>query len=408
MITYKQISSIMVVCLCITMVGPITSARAGSTALEAKVFYYDSVPRGSQREVTLVQVQAQFRAGGGNVAWAAGNDPGAQLRDEITVELSETPWITGSEVHRTRILLSEVKNITVTWRDGDWTQLGVRTLDVEMKDGTRHSWTMVPAKPTDHGPHLYRCTGSDGALNKEFKGFLDIPLFGATDIPTVAVNPNTGARGVPSKVSWAFSCLTGIERQGQSTQDAPETRKYISLRDLGRIEFGTAQVGASNGSQSIGSETNRTSSAAGRDDTSQKATAVEPSVRWPRIVLEVVSEETDKKFSELFTIERQFAGRQFAESEFRGARVSAFASGKVPNIKEIIKKYGEPDKVALVPKEVDSGTKQKEDYKNYIFDNVITLQVKNGKEEVEWITAPVLWWVEGLRKKAQQELEKAR
>jgi hypothetical protein len=206
---------------------------SGHAATKARIFYYNSVPRHARQEVTVVHVQAQYLA---QALWAKGQRPDPQLRDAITLTISSS-----NHVHDVPIRLAEVSRIAATWRDGGWTELGAKTLEIKMKDGTIHSLTMVAASPDAHGPHLYRCTGPDGVLKTEVKGFFDMPLPNMSPVPAVAINPNTGARGIPTSVQWRFTGFTGLERNSQSGAEQPDKRHYISLRNLESMEFATEQ-----------------------------------------------------------------------------------------------------------------------------------------------------------------------
>jgi hypothetical protein len=74
------------------------------------------------------------------------------------------------------------------------------------------------------------------------------------------------------------------------------------------------------------------------------------------------------------------------------------------SIRDIIKQHGEPSARRTERRSVN---KQEAEFDVYRFD-MIELQCRKGSNDVEWLGAPTIWFIEGIRKNAQRALERTR
>jgi hypothetical protein len=131
-------------------------------------------------------------------------------------------------------------------------------------------------------------------------------------------------------------------------------------------------------------------------------------VRWASIVLTVVSEKQEETsrmmFKALAQLEKESTIR---DGDYQGFNVGSFQGATKVSIRDIIKQHGEPSARRTERRSVNTKTKEEVEFDVYRFD-VIELQCRKGSNDVEWLGAPTIWFIEGIRKNAQRALERTR
>lgn len=130
-------------------------------------------------------------------------------------------------------------------------------------------------------------------------------------------------------------------------------------------------------------------------------------VRWASIVLTLVSEKQDKTARMMFRVLAQREKERLTSKDYQALNVGSFAGGTKVSIRDIIKQHGKPSERRTVKRSVNTQTKEEVEFDVYSFD-LIELQCRKGADDVEWLNAPTMWFIEGIRKKAQRALERTR
>ncbi len=121
--------------------------------------------------------------------------------------------------------------------------------------------------------------------------------------------------------------------------------------------------------------------------------------RWTLIVTEFLDEGSANQASKLMSMGKQVGW--YGDTDRQGVNIK-YIQTKPISIKAVIAKFGKPDAVKAAKLRHDDS---KKDYDSYEYDDIIGLGVPKGGDVVEWIYAPVGYWVEGIRKKAARELQ---
>ena len=121
--------------------------------------------------------------------------------------------------------------------------------------------------------------------------------------------------------------------------------------------------------------------------------------RWTLIVTEFLDEGSANEASQLMSMGKQMGW--YGDTDRQGVNIKAIQTKPI-SIKAVIAKFGKPDAVKAAKLRHDDS---KKDYDSYEYDDIIGLGVPKGGDVVEWIYAPVGYWVEGIRKKAARELQ---
>ena len=125
--------------------------------------------------------------------------------------------------------------------------------------------------------------------------------------------------------------------------------------------------------------------------------------RWTLIVTEFLDEGSANEASQLMSMGKQMGW--YGDTDRQGVNIKAIQTKPI-SIKAVIAKFGKPDAVkAANLGDADSKNGAKKDYDSYEYDDIISLCVPKGGDVVEWIEAPVGYWVEGIQKKAARELQ---
>jgi hypothetical protein len=129
-------------------------------------------------------------------------------------------------------------------------------------------------------------------------------------------------------------------------------------------------------------------------------------VRWASIVLAIVSEKQEETSKLMSKGLAQLGNDPITSKNYQGLNVGLLEAGSKVSIRDIIKQYGEPSGRRTTKKSLKKDEAEVE-FDVYSFD-VIELQCRKGSDDVEWLNAPMMWFVEGIRKKAQRTLERAK
>jgi hypothetical protein len=133
-----------------------------------------------------------------------------------------------------------------------------------------------------------------------------------------------------------------------------------------------------------------------------KGDSVKPrsAVVWAQIVVAFVGEGESKQSAQIADLEAQVFG--LPDSGMAGQDIQALWSKRL-SIKEIVRRFGEPDKISTHRQAEKQGEKEIQlDCYEY---GQVSFGVKKGEDSVSWCYAPRGWWRTGIRAKAEEELK---
>ena len=136
--------------------------------------------------------------------------------------------------------------------------------------------------------------------------------------------------------------------------------------------------------------------------------------RWAGIVLDIVTEEQERDSQMGFKGLAQISTEPITSKDYQGLNVGILSGGTTATIEQIIKKHGKPTRVGDVKtrtlKKPVNGKLVEESFETeeFHFDGIIWLECRKDNGKVQWLYAPTMWFIEGIRKKAQRTIERTK
>jgi hypothetical protein len=134
-------------------------------------------------------------------------------------------------------------------------------------------------------------------------------------------------------------------------------------------------------------------------------------LRWAQIILDVVSEDTEKTLKSFIKFMPQLTGMEVTGTNMSRIAIYTDPTGNKVSIRSLIQKHGEPTlrgTIKALDKRADPKSKEEVEFDAYNFDGIIELQCHKGSDEVGYLIYSRIWDVEGIRTKAQRALDRAR